>query len=43
MIIDFINNICSEMLTGNFSFAILLVGILQLLEMRKRNRRSKDV
>lgn len=41
MVVKFINTICNEMIAGNFSFAILIVGILQLLEM-KRNRRLKN-
>lgn len=32
----FIHNIVSEMYIGNFSFAILIVGILQLIEMKKK-------
>jgi len=31
-----IHNIINEMFNGNFSFLILIVGILQLIEMRKR-------
>lgn len=34
----FIHNIVSEMYIGNFSFAILIVGILQLIEMKKKRK-----
>lgn len=36
-----IHVIVSEMLRGNFSFLILVVGILQLWEMIKRNVHDK--
>ena len=39
MIIEFIRTILSEMLKGNFSFAILIVGIAQAIIMiRKKNK-----
>lgn len=34
--IDFIETIISEMAGGNFSLAILIVGILQLIVMVKK-------
>ena len=33
---DFVKTIFDEMGKGNFSLTILIVGILQLMEMRKR-------
>ena len=38
MIIQFIHTIFEEMYKGNFSLPILIVGILQLIEMRKRRK-----
>lgn len=35
-----IDTIISEMAKGNFSFAILIVGILQLIVMIKANRKN---
>ena len=35
-VIRMIKTIIDEMLHGNFSFAILVVGILQLIEMLKK-------
>lgn len=37
-----IDTIISEMAKGNFSFAILIVGILQLIVMIKANRKKDD-
>ena len=34
-----IKNIIEEMVRGNFSFLILVVGILQWLEMKKKNKK----
>ena len=34
-----IKTIISEMLNGNFSFAILIVGIAQLISMIKKERK----
>jgi len=33
-----VQNIINEMLKGNFSFLILLVGVLQLIAMLKKKR-----
>lgn len=33
---NFLNTIMNEMVKGNFSFAILIVGILQLFAMLKK-------
>lgn len=38
---DFFNTIISEMIKGNFSFAILLVGIAQLVVMIINSRKKK--
>ena len=35
---EFIKTICAEMTKGNFSFAILVVGIAQLVVMIGRNK-----
>lgn len=37
-----IQNIINEMVKGNFSFAILVVGILQLIVMIKNGRKKKN-
>lgn len=37
-----IDTIITEMAKGNFSFAILIVGILQLIVMIKANRKKDD-
>lgn len=37
-----IDTIISEMANGNFSFAILIVGILQLIVMIKSNRKKDE-
>lgn len=37
-----IDTIIAEMAKGNFSFAILVVGILQLIVMIKANRKKDD-
>jgi hypothetical protein len=34
-------NIISEMVQGNFSFLILIVGILQLIAMIKKNKKEE--
>jgi len=39
-IINFLHTLITEMGKGNFSFLILIVGILQLIEM-KRNKKSQ--
>jgi hypothetical protein len=38
---SFIKTIINEMLQGNFSFLILIVGILQLIVMIVKKRRKK--
>lgn len=38
---NFIKTIINEMLQGNFSFLILIVGILQLIVMIVKKRRKK--
>ena len=38
-LLDFVRVIIDEMLKGNFSFLILIVGVLQLIEMKKKNKR----
>lgn len=38
---NFIKTIVNEMLQGNFSFLILIVGILQLIVMIVKKRRKK--
>ena len=38
---SFIKTIINEMLQGNFSFLILIVGILQLIVMIIKKRRKK--
>ena len=35
---EFIKTICGEMANGNFSFAILLVGMAQLIAMVRKKR-----
>jgi hypothetical protein len=39
--VDFIEVVLTEMGKGNFSFLILVVGILQLIVMIKRNKNEK--
>jgi len=36
--LSMVQNIINEMLKGNFSFLILLVGVLQLIAMLKKKR-----
>lgn len=38
---NFIKTIINEMLQGNFSFLILIVGILQLIVMIVKKRKKK--
>lgn len=38
----FIKTIISEMAGGNFSFAILVIGIAQLLTMARKGKGDKD-
>ena len=39
---EFLNTVMVEMTKGNFSFAILVVGILQLVVMlRKKKKKNK--
>ena len=38
---EFIKTIVSEMAKGNFSFLILIVGLLQLLVMIKKTKKKK--
>ena len=38
-LLDFVRVIIDEMFKGNFSFLILIVGVLQLIEMKKKNKR----
>lgn len=38
---EFIKTIVSEMTKGNFSFLILIVGLLQLLVMIKKTKKKK--
>ena len=33
---ELLHNIINKMIKGNFSFLILIVGVLQLIEMRKK-------
>ena len=40
---DWIKVIISEMLKGNFSFLILIVGILQLIMMVKNGKKGKKM
>ena len=40
---DWIKVIISEMLKGNFSFLILIVGILQLIMMIKNGKKDKKM
>lgn len=40
--IEWIHIIVDEMTKGNFSFAILIVGILQLIAMYKNNRGKQE-
>lgn len=40
---SFIKTIINEMLQGNFSFLILIVGILQLVVMCKKGRKKKKM
>ena len=42
MVLDYIKTICNEMAVGNFSLPIFIVGILQLIEMKKKNRGTKN-
>ena len=37
--IQFIQTICEEMVKGNFSFAILIVGIVQVFVMINNTKR----
>lgn len=39
---NFIKTIIEEMANGNFSFAILIVGIAQLFAMIKKKRNKND-
>ena len=36
-----VENILTEMVKGNFSFAILIVGIAQLIAMLKQNKKGE--
>ena len=40
---SFVKVIISEMLKGNFSFLILIIGILQLVVMCKKGRKEKKM
>lgn len=40
--IEWIHTIVDEMTKGNFSFAILIVGILQLIAMYKNNKGKQE-
>lgn len=40
--IEWIYTIVDEMTKGNFSFAILIVGILQLIAMYKNNKGKQE-
>lgn len=40
--INFLHTIVNEMARGNFSFAILIVGIIQIIVMLAKNRTPKE-